>query len=294
MDTKWLKTNWTSWWGVYKMKQLIFKEIYRAGVYMSYGRYAGLMRRLEDLQPGKPEDGTSGFLAYNVPGKDRMKMKTGRFLTRRLNLNSGFLSDSVIQHIASAINESLFPDLGVRLDKGSAITRNYRNEVGGHSCMTGGCAECTKLYEMNPDKFQQLIMEQNGDSARAIVHKLDSGEFAIDRVYATSEYLKNRMKEYAAGQGWRNVYEVDGGTVSGLEYDDNCIPYMDSMIWGTVRGGLLTISTEEGGDCTLQNTDGTLENGSVCCENCGDNVSEDNVYYAEDGGYCEHCYSERL
>lgn len=158
--------------------------------------------------------------------------------------------------------------------------------------MTGSSAEYTMLYEMNPDRLQQLIMEQNGDSARAIVYKLDSEEFAIDRVYATSEYLKNRMKEYATEQGWLDIYGRNSGTVSDLKYEDGSIPFMDSLKWGTICEGLLTISTD-GGDYELSSQNGELVQGTMC-ECCEEYFDEEELCFIEEYNYCESCISENF
>jgi hypothetical protein len=271
------------------IKSIIMQGIYQANYFIPYGVYAKITRTIQELQPDKPEDGTTGFLAYNVPNKNRMKMKTGRFLTRKLNLNSGFLPDTVIQKLASNINTHLFPDLGIRLDKGKAITENYKNGVGGHSCMTGNCAEYTKLYEANPDRFQQLVMIQNGDSARAIVHKLDDGTYMLDRIYGTCEYLKGKMRDYAVKQGW--PIRGKGGTVSGLNYTDGEIPYMDTMIYYKIVNGLLTIGTcLSSYDGVLSNTDGEFCSG-ILCECCEEYYDEDHMTLIGDCDYCESCVS---
>lgn len=273
------------------IKDIIMQGIYQASYFISYDVYAKITRIIQELQPDKPEDETAGFLAYNVPNKDRMKMKTGRFLTRKLNLNSGFLPDTVIQKLASNINTYLFPDLGIRLDKGIAITENYENEIGGHSCMTGSCAEYTKLYEANPDRFQQLIIVQNGDSARAIVHKLDDGTYMLDRIYGTCEYLKEKMRDYGTKQGWSFR---GSGTISNLKYTDGEIPFADTMKDYKIIDGLLTIGTNlPYYDGTLDSTDGKFYSG-IFCEYCEEYYDEDHIISVGDYYYCENCVSDNF
>ena len=104
--------------------------------------------RLNELQPDKPDDGTTGFLAYNVGAdKPRMKIKIGRFLTKKLQLNSGYLNDQIIQKIANEISMFLWSKICIELVNGSKITDNYENEIGSSSCMTGEYADYTRLYE---------------------------------------------------------------------------------------------------------------------------------------------------
>ena len=262
---------------------------------------------LNELQPSKPDDGSAGFLAYNVPGHNRMKMRTGRFLTRKLKLNSGLLPDTAIQHIANQINTRLFDDITIiRLDKGPQITQNYKNMIGGYSCMTGNAAQYTGLYADNPDKIRQLVMISLNDSARAIVYKLDNGEFYMSRVYSTSEDLKQCMRNYANKQGW---YYSDCGVMrngksignyrqfimSGLNFTDGEIPYVDVLSYYRIENGKLTMLRPEAGEFEgqLDSTTGYLHSDSECeCVYCGCPVSQEDAYLVDDDRYCEECYDE--
>lgn len=259
------------------------------------------------LNPTKPDDDSSNRIAYNVSGKDRMKLKTGRFLTRKLNLNHDFLNTNQIQQLADKINIELFGTTTQDIDlvSGYKITEAYSDGIGGDSCMTGNCADYTKLYESNPDRFSMLIMHNGNDSARAIVHKLDNGRFMLDRVYGTSESLKMSMQAYAQDKNWlwRTNFSMgsspvqDGDDtinhydlcVSGLKFTDGEIPYMDTLNMGTICNNLLNIATQ--GDIELCNTDGGLESGNIC-SNCNEYVCEDEACYANDGCYCQECYDE--
>ena len=272
------------------MELLIVKTIHAHNGHIHTTHIAHVVQVLRSLQPGKPEDGTQGFIAYNVPGKDRMKMKTGRFLTRKLGLQT-VLPDTVIQRLASEINTVLFPGFGVRLDTGDDIQENYRDEIGGGSCMTGGCASYVGLYVDNPTRFSQLIIEQNGDSARAMVFHLDSGDTMLGRVYATCEYLKGQIRDYAEQQGW--LPNGSNGAISGLDYTDGEIPYMDSLKEYRIEDGLLTIGNSlPHSQGVLDSQNGELETRTPC-QNCNQSVDEDNSYSNDDGEtFCESCYYE--
>lgn len=256
------------------------------------------------FRPDVPEDGSTGFIAYDVPSKlDRLKIKTGRFLTRKLHLK-GILRDLCLLEIKDNIDRSLFGECSTEIElvSGQNITQAYEDEIGGCSCMTGGCAEYTRLYQENPNKFRMLIMREYNNSARAIVHKLDNGDFYMDRVYSDSECLKERMVQYASEKGWHNRLSNAAGftgatcdkgllRVSGLDFTDGEIPYMDSLQGAEISNGLLNISAY-GGTYTLDGTDGSLGSGETC-SNCGERTDEDTVYHADDGNaYCESCYCE--
>ena len=127
------------------------------------------MGKINYKYPGKPDDESTGFIAFDVPGKDRLKLKTARYLTRKCKLGEiASLSDEQIRNLAEKINSLLWTveELNnVELICGDAITNAYAKNVGGSSCMTGGNSSYTRLYEINPARFKMLIMRSNNDSA---------------------------------------------------------------------------------------------------------------------------------
>lgn len=263
--------------------------------------------RIADLAPGAPWDGTTGFISFDVPGRDRMKIKTRRFLTRKLDLNNGFLNDKSIGIIADNINSELFGVAGIdiKLVSGRDITRHYELETGGSSCMTGENYVYTLLYEENPDRFQLLVMFYQNDSSRAIISKLDNGRFYMDRVYSTCNFLSNRMRDYAIKKGWAyrktdkaedlSVCNISPNeiVVSNLSYKDVNIPFMDTMKRGCLCGQGLTISLNHCFDVELGGTDGYFTGGTQCYA-CGERVPEpeDDGCWAFENPYCINCFSE--
>ena len=288
-----------------EVEKLIFNFI-ESEVIQIYGFNCWLSRKyiiidlLSELQPDKPEDQTTGFLAYNIPSKDRMKMKTGRFLTRKLKLNSGFLPDKTITNIAEKINIELFSnDIIIELVDGEKITKNYEDEIGSSSCMTGGYAECTRLYEMNPDKIQMLTMYYMNNSARAIVYLLDNGKYYMDRVYSDCNMLSEKMKHHAYKNSWYcydrfsdlTLEEKRKLVVSDLDWEDGCVPFMDTFGGSLINGKLQLKCLNY--DFDLQNTDGYLES-TYCCECCESRISEDCVISIDGCSYCEDCVRDNF
>ena len=292
-----------------KITEFIHKTVYRVAIesngidqWMKYGH--DIRRRLKQLEPDKPGDGTSGFLAYNVSkDKPRMKIKVGRFFTKKLQLNSGYLNDVAIQKISTIVSMELWPNIRTELVKGSDITKAYENEIGTTSCMTGDYAKYTRLYESNPDRFQMLIMHYSNNSARAIVHKLDNGKYFMDRVYADCEDLKIMMTNYAIDHNWYYGYNIiyfngtkiddyDDIIVSGLNYDDGEVPFMDTLTEYRLRGSKIDIfhtSARYSADGTLDSTNGYLDN-SYTCENCSESMPEDDMICVDDITLCRDCY----
>ncbi len=276
-----------------------------------YGFYAEVYETIQTLRPDIPEDGTSGFLAFGSSDVTRMKIKTGRFLRKKLKLNSGYLSESTVQWLTNAINTTLFPDIEVKLCKGGEITDNYDNEIGGNSCMTGSCSTYVKLYENNPDRYSQLVIKQLNNYARAMIVKLDNDELFMDRIYTDSDGLIEPMVAYANKNGWyvrqtsdpgnysickNNIGVIDYSMfiVSGLVFRDGEVPFADTLRSYVIENGRLNIfHTKVGlyGDGELDSTNGCLEDTQMC-ENCGDGVDEADALNQNDNVYCPDCFNE--
>jgi hypothetical protein len=328
------------------MKEFIFDQIEMAvrplyqenrQIYWEwFDKRASLTRKLLDrLNPQIPK-GKSPQISFNVLDSDlnildkpRVKTRTTRFLTRKLSLNSGFFSDKTIQDIANAIDKHFFEGIfEIRLDSGKQITKNYRNKVGGGSCMTGNCTEYTTLYEMNPDRFRQLVVKYCGDSARAIVSKLDNGKYYCDRVYATADNVYYKLLDYVDEQSWKSHKDdkppVKELSISGLKWEDGHVPYLDTFCFYKItEDGKLDIFADDNKNhdgCT-DNTDGYLLSTTVCawctiryhrdevtyignypychccidihfytCNECGVYVSENDIDFVHDNSYCRGCY----
>ncbi len=273
---------------------------------------------LSKLEPTKPDDETCGFIAYNVPNNpyERMKLKTGKFLTRKLNLNSGFLNDSSLRKIADAINVKMNPDCNYRLDNGSAIYGNYRDGIGGGACMSGGEADKVELYVDNPKVYQQAILELGGDSARAMVIRLDNGDYLMDRIYTTSLFLKEKMRDIAKDNQWYyrtltgagdfgisdcrgcSVQDYSIFVVRGLKYNDGAVPYQDTLTRYNLKGDEIRIQHLDSGLCydgILDSTDGYIADGnSGTCYHCESMVDIDDLLFSEvtENHYCESCHNE--
>jgi len=272
---------------------------------------SGLGYILLSLEPDKPEDGSKSFVSYEVPGKKRAKLKTGKFLVRKLELNKGFLNDKQIADLADKIDRYMFPKRKTKLCKGKEITKNYKKEIGGHSCMTNHKCYCTKLYEINPERFSQLVMFYGSTSGRAIVHKLDCGKLFMDRIYTDSYALAKDMIEYAIKEDW--AYRISEGKyiigisgidtdkliVSNLNYKDGEVPYMDTLrCYNISEDGKLSIfhkDVDRKSQGCLDSIDGYIvieEDEEVCCDYCGDYVNEMDTYNVGGDIYCERCFSE--
>ena len=114
-------------------------------------------------------------------------------------------------------------------------------------------------------------------------------------VYAACEQSGTMLKEHLAKLGCESssdLLEWEGLHLLKMEavyFDSFLAPYFDGDISCDIGCKHLVLSRI--GDYSLNNTEGTLHEGSFCVF-CDCRVSENEVYYSDDGPLCEDCYSE--
>ncbi len=256
-----------------------------------------IFENLDRLNPTVCEDGDIGKIAFGSDDK-RMKIRTARFLTRKLHLNSGFLNDVQIRSIQTHIDEILFDDMiQTYISTGDDIGKNYRDHIGGASCMTGGSAY-VGLYVDNPDTYSQLIMKRGNDSARAMIVRLDNGLYMLDRIYTDAEDLIEKMKNYADDQGWLISWNraIPHNLkiqiiVTGLSYTDGEVPYQDTLQYGRIRDRRLDLMFDDchDYDFLMDNTNGNIGSGYICYR-CEEPLPEDEYWSYGDEIYCQYCF----
>ncbi|MBW1931436.1 MAG: hypothetical protein JRI56_00115 [Deltaproteobacteria bacterium] len=269
------------------IKSLVVSEITKLPK-EDFGAAMEDIERVDFLKPTRPEDGIFGFIAYDGPKGNRVKLRTARYLTRKLKLTE-FLSDTAIRDIAVRIEEHIWDDeerCQVEILRGEDIVKAYKDEVGGHSCMSGHRSHCVKMYANNPDKFGLLVVRSGNDSLRAVIIKADNGETYVSRYYCTAEWLRDVADSYAKKEGWKLNEPPIGEMVSSVKFDYGHVPYMDIFEYAVPEGGgyITLYSDEEGATLSLNNTDGHF---SERCERCGD--FEQLVANTE---VCESCFDE--
>jgi len=148
---------------------------------------------------------------------------------------------------------------------------NYQSEMGklGNSCMSHEeCGEYFDIYTNNPDSISLLILTNKNNKlvGRALLWKLDSGEFFMDRVYTSNDSDDNIFINYAIEKGYLyrdtpasgfkyfiNSKEVDPGTISVTldEVHFNNYPFIDTLCY---LDGYKLNNTK--GERTFKDTDG--------------------------------------
>ncbi len=271
-------------------------------------RIRTLCEQIDKLKPAKSVGDTTGFIAFNANTTYvvRVKLRVSRFLTRKLNL-LGLLSDKQINRLASLLSNQLWTVdnlYNFEILHGAAITSAFRDSIGGGSCMTGGCADYTRLYEINPTRFGLLTVRHNNDSGRAILYYLDNGKTLQSRIYCTDLPLREHMLNYATERSWflnRNICGIEKIelVMSNLLYNSDEIPYLDSLSLGFIdyKTRTLTIFARSTSglisEFSLCTTDGQLEPGNVCYH-CEDAVNDDDYIVINGDCYCADCASRNF
>ena len=139
-----------------EVKNIIFETVRDVILTDQPGKWVSISteiyENLDRLNPSTCDDGDIGKIAFGADDR-RMKIRTGRFLTRKLHLNSGFLNDVQIRTIQTKIDDILFANrVDTCISTGPDIKKNYQDDVGGSSCMSGGHSDLVGLYVDNPDR----------------------------------------------------------------------------------------------------------------------------------------------
>ena len=211
-----------------------------------------------------------GFVAFTEsPSKgeqDRqLRMTTGRYLVR---FYSRHLTGPDIARLAALTGDKGgFEILTETKDIVTAYVHGPNSCMGkGLEYFSTGEQHPTAVYGGNSD-VKLAVLTRNGEvTARAIVwpEKLQSST-----IYGDADRMRPELHAlgYSTGQ-------FNGAKLNRIEtkYGDTICAYLD---W------------------SADGTDGLLGNG-CSCSNCGDSLSEEDLYHSEhgDGPYCDSCYYE--
>ena len=241
----------------------------------------------------------------------RIRTTFGRYLRRRLNIQSHQLSDQNLVKWQDNIFARLYDQsIYIEVVTGQAIIEAFLLDFGGHSCMTGpDNQDLIALYAANPNNIS-LVKFTNGIKARALLWKTDQGQTVLDRIYPNDGNHVEAMRKWATDKGY--VYRVRHGHPSSypvdLSDDNNYtvtvdrtdkLPYMDTFTFADVddSNNQLILSNHPSaridGQITLQDTSG-LHLEACACYNCGESVSEDDRHYSNltDENYCGDCFCD--
>lgn len=236
----------------------------------------------------------------------RTELSIGRFLTR-VCLKSGIkISDtkkeSFVNAYKSAFDLIKSGESNFELVNGGKIKHwylvdNYEKSMGqlGNSCMKGrGCQNFFNIYTENPEQVSLLILKSEDNQekivGRALVWKLSTGEYFLDRIYTISDSDSNLFLEYSKKRNWRNkdntsYTELNKFTVNLEKWMFDFYPYMDTFCCLNSESGVLSADEDKWpntGWWKLRNTDGSYDKDNVIWSNYHEEyIDRDDAIYCE-------------
>ena len=231
-----------------------------------------------------------------------------------------WLDDNAISALAEAWIEDHSPrELTMHIGKEADDFRraydhtraSYRNPATTHnrkslasSCMQGVTrdwdSENKREYSVGEayasgDFTVAWLETEEGDIAGRVVY-LDVADMThfSGPIYGCCEQSLNMLQKHL--DSIDAVFDVDGWDGARFavvgSVDNPVVPYIDGDLSGHIRGAgkYIHLSVQDG-DFTFDNTDGTHSGGEHCC-GCGDNLSEDDSCYTDDGTLCEGCFND--
>jgi len=274
---------------------------------------------------GNPELGET--LPYNIRDKKRgsefwTKARTdigiGRWARRIfIEVHKSTILESKIEEFVNLYKAAIDGEdlTNFELVNGEDIKKwylkdNYEQERGqlGNSCMRyRSCQDFFDIYVKNPEVCQLLILKSGDDknkiTGRALIWKLTSGEYYMDRIYTIRDSDKLLFQDYARVNKIENSYDGNSGLqlevkLGGHTYEK--YPYMDTFVvynpttkilkddedlWP--GQGYISIQDTQGGfrsdDAVYSDWDDQYisRDNAVHCANVDDWLSRDSATYLE-------------
>jgi hypothetical protein len=215
--------------------------------------------KIDVLKKAKDDDieiGEEGTIVYMASKTNKQTLTTHRYLCRRLGIDRK-LNGTDLVTMSGEINTKFFnPYDRISLIKGKDIVDAYACNFACSSCMTGHNGMRTDMYAVNEDRYQMIKADYCNQKARAMLVLLDNGNYFMDRVYASSRFIREIMLMYARKKRWWfknggngsimktfNQYASNKDVVvSDLNFANGRVPYQDTLRRGYVKKGKLTIS----------------------------------------------------
>jgi hypothetical protein len=211
---------------------------------------------LKKLKSDNIEIGEEGNINYMMSPNNSGTLTTHRYLCRRLGIDRKLNSTDLIT-MSGEINAKFHdPFDKLKTIKGDAIVDAYANGFACSSCMTGHSGLRTRMYAINIDKYTMLQADYCNQKARAMCVVLDNGNIFMDRVYASSGFIRNIMLMYARKKRWWFKEKGNGRAmksvnqiapekeliISGLTYRNGQVPYQDTFRRGMIKNGKLCLA----------------------------------------------------
>lgn len=180
-----------------------------------------------------------------------------------------------------------------------AIDHDHENERGPQ----------TLIFQNVPHRIMQGKDKQNTAIRTFLwpVQTATGNSYHLDRGYPSNPMIRAFLVDFAEARGWTAYDETGSGCHNSEElpalrhhlatapnfYSDS-LPWMDSLNANDEGADHIETPRFSGNEVNARETGGTWQEG-MCCEGCGDHVTEDDQCYDEDSGetLCFDCYNER-
>lgn len=269
-----------------------------------------------------PEGNNSIERIEKIIGPKPQQIKVGRLARNLLKITGNSFSDKDIEEFVNEfkskyeILKNAFRNFhlvtGEEIRKWYFENSYYDSPKGPlhSSCMRyENCQDYLSLYVDNPDVCQLLILKSDFDNdkiaGRALIWKLDNGDFFMDRIYYSKDSEINLFIEFAQSNGWvvksKQGSSYDGLLLNGVRYNkitkvnlSNFVykhyPYLDTLFYLYPDGSLTNI--KDGFDFKeLRSADGGFVGGA--CEYCEDGRVECNECGGSGRVDCWKCNGDR-
>jgi hypothetical protein len=254
--------------------------------------------------------GLRGLQKINYNPSHQQSGKSGRVIIKILNLVEQNFTPQDIENFSNEY-KSKTTNQSFELVSGDDIKYWYLGEryvtsegTLGNSCMRyPRCQSYFGIYVDNPEVCKLLILKSPDNQeliiGRALVWTLTDGRIFMDRIYYTSDYIKDTFIGYAKKNGWlhkeeqnssdsTNIIDTKIKAGHGEIYTDTLVvelkynkdhyskfPYMDTLkYWDGYRNDKICndpssydygMEDTEGGDGGCSGCGGT---GTIVCDNC--------------------------
>ena len=238
--------------------------------------------------------------------KRRTRTKLARIVRKELNIN---FKDHEMAKLQDFLNMELWGKLEYSVNEyeGDDVVDAYMDSHSyAPSCMNEkgiDSRSILQVYADNPDKIKLLVVNQR---ARALLWKLDGGNYFLDRIYpqnygvAGEAMISHAKEKYNAiiraeifGNGLSNCDNTNRNFTVTITNNNDEWPYMDTFSYGDDCEGRVVLSNKPfaGMYFTFKETDGGREpeSGEIC-PICNERCDELPFTDTEGESICEYCF----
>jgi hypothetical protein len=225
--------------------------------------------------------------------KQRSEIAIGRFVNKVL---TDFPSKElpIFVNLYKSTFNKIYSSSSFELVKGDEIKKwylvdNYQEKIGdlSNSCMRyKKCQMFFDIYTKNPEVCSLLILKRDNPNkivGRALIWKLSTGEYYMDRIYCNYDSDANLFLEYAKENNMK-IYDSDNREYMKVllkKYDYKMFPYMDTFVAYYPKTYEIT-NEENSRQNRLRQTNGLSSSGQVYSNEFNVKIDSNDAVYCVD------------